>query len=207
MKKKKALIIDYQSGNILSVKRAIEYLGYEAKISSDKNLISNADRLILPGVGHFGFAMKKLEIFKESILEFLKKKRPFMGICLGMQLLYGKSEEDNFSNNGLNIFKGKVIRFSADDLIIPHIGWNGINLNKYDLEQKIFKNISENAKFYFVHSFHCNDLDESTRNIYSNYLGNKFISSTIKDNVFAFQFHPEKSSTQGLQIYRNFFSI
>ena len=87
----------------------------------DKNLISDADRLILPGVGHFGFAMKKLEFFKESILEFLNKKKPFMGICLGMQLLYEKSEEDNFSNYGLNIFKGKVIKFPSDNLIIPHI--------------------------------------------------------------------------------------
>ena len=205
--KKKALIVDYKSGNVLSVKRAIEHLGYEAKISSDKNLISNADRLILPGVGHFGFAVEKLEFFKESILEFFKKKRPFMGICLGMQLLYEISEEDNFSNYGLNIFKGKVIKFSKDNLIIPHIGWSTINLNKYDLEQKIFKDINEDARFYFVHSFHCDDQDESTKNIYSNYEGNKFISSTIKDNVFAFQFHPEKSSTQGLQIYKNFFSI
>jgi imidazole glycerol-phosphate synthase subunit HisH len=205
--KKKTIIIDYNSGNLLSVKRAVEYLGFDAEISSDQKKILEADRLIMPGVGHFGFAMKKIEYLRSTILNFLEKKRPFMGICLGMQLLYEKSEEDNFTQKGFEIFKGKVLKFSSKSLIIPHIGWNSIMLDDENKKEKIFSNISENSKFYFVHSFHCADEDQNTLNIYSSYKGNKFISSTIKENIFSFQFHPEKSSSQGLEIYKNFFSI
>ena len=205
--KKKTVIIDYKSGNLLSVKRAVEYLGFDAEISSDQKKILEADRLIMPGVGHFGFAMKKIEYLRLTILNFLEKERPFMGICLGMQLLYEKSEEDNFTQKGFEIFKGKVLKFSSENLIIPHIGWNSILLDDKIKKEKIFSNINDNSKFYFVHSFHCADEDQSTLNIYSSYKGNKFISSTIKENIFSFQFHPEKSSSQGLQIYRNFFSI
>ena len=151
--------------------------------------------------------MKKIEYLRSTILNFLEKERPFMGICLGMQLLYEKSEEDNFTQKGFEIFKGKVLKFSSENLIIPHIGWNSILLDYKIKKEKIFLNINENSKFYFVHSFHCVDEDQSTLNIYSSYKGNKFISSTIKENIFSFQFHPEKSSSQGLQIYRNFFSI
>ena len=191
--KKKTIIVDYKSGNLLSVKRAVEYLGYNAEITSDQKKILDADRLIMPGVGHFGFAMKKIEYLRPTILNFLEKKKPFMGICLGMQLLYEKSEEDNFTQKGFEIFKGKVLKFSSKNLIIPHIGWNSI--------------ILDDSKFYFVHSFHCVDQDQNTSNIYSSYKGNKFISSSIRENIFSFQFHPEKSSSQGLQIYKNFFSI
>jgi glutamine amidotransferase len=205
--KKKAIIIDYKSGNLLSVKRAVEYLGHNAEISSDQKKILEADRLIMPGVGHFGFAMKKIEYLRSTVLNFIEKKRPFMGICLGMQLLYEKSEEDNFAQKGFNIFKGKVLKFSSENLIIPHIGWNSLMLDDKIKNEKIFSNIGDNSKFYFVHSFHCVDEDQNTSNIYSSYNGNKFISSTIKENVFSFQFHPEKSSSQGLEIYKNFFSI
>ena len=114
--KKKTIIIDYKSGNLLSVKRAVEYLGYDAEISSDQKKILEADRIIMPGVGHFGFAMKKIEYLRSTILNFIEKERPFMGICLGMQLLYEKSEEDNFTQKGFEIFKGKVLKFSSENL-------------------------------------------------------------------------------------------
>ena len=205
--RKKTIIIDYKSGNLLSVKRAVEYWGYNAEISSDKKKISEADRLIMPGVGHFGYAMNKIEYLRSAILNFIEKKRPFMGICLGMQLLYEKSEEDNFTQRGLNLFKGKVLKFSSENLIIPHIGWNSLIIDDKIKNEKIFSNISSESKFYFVHSYHCADEDQNTLNIYSSYRGHKFISSTIKENIFCFQFHPEKSSSQGLEIYKNFFSI
>ena len=205
--KKKTIIVDYKSGNLLSVRRAVEYLGYNAEITSDQKKILDADRLIMPGVGHFGFAMKKIEYLRPTILNFLEKKKPFMGICLGMQLLYEKSEEDNFTQKGFEIFKGKVLKFSSKNLIIPHIGWNSMILDDKIKKEKIFSNISDDSKFYFVHSFHCVDQDQNTLNIYSSYKGNKFISSSIRENIFSFQFHPEKSSSQGLQIYKNFFSI
>jgi glutamine amidotransferase len=205
---KKSVIINFGSGNILSVKRAIEYLGFEAEISSEKEKILNADRVILPGVGHFGAAIKNLTSIKNEIHEFIKKQRPFMGVCLGMQLLYNKSEENNFKEKGFEIFNGNVVKLpSKPNLIVPHIGWAKLNFDKGFKNEKIFKNINNNSRFYFVHSYHCEDTDANSQKTYTTYNKFDFISSASKDNVFAFQFHPEKSSKDGIQIYKNFFNI
>jgi glutamine amidotransferase len=205
---KKSIIINFGSGNILSVKRAIEYLGFEAEISFEKEKILNADRIILPGVGHFGSAIKNLSFLKNDILEFIKKERPFMGVCLGMQLLYCKSEENNFKEKGFEILNGKVVKLpSKPNFIVPHIGWANLSFDKEIVNQKIFKNINNNSRFYFVHSYHCEDTDDNSQKTYTNYNGFNFVSSATKGNVFAFQFHPEKSSKDGLQIYKNFFNI
>jgi glutamine amidotransferase len=205
---KKSVIINFGSGNILSVKRAIEYLGFEAEISSEKEKILNADRVILPGVGHFGAAIKNLTSIKNEIHEFIKKQRPFMGVCLGMQLLYNKSEENNFKEKGFEIFNGNAVKLpSKPNFIVPHIGWAKLNFDKGFKNEKIFKNINNNSRFYFVHSYHCEDADANSQKTYTNYNAFNFVSSATKDNVFAFQFHPEKSSKDGLQIYKNFFNV
>lgn len=205
---KKTVIINFGSGNTLSVKRAIEYLGFEAEISSEKEKILNADRVILPGVGHFGPAIKNLSSIKNEIHEFIKKQRPFMGVCLGMQLLYSKSEENNFKEKGFAIFNGKVVKLpSKPNFIVPHIGWANLRFDRETVNQKIFKNINNNSRFYFIHSYYCEDIDINSQKTYTTYNKFDFISSASKDNVFAFQFHPEKSSKDGLQIYKNFFNI
>jgi glutamine amidotransferase len=206
---KKILIIDYKLGNIMSVKRAVEYHGAEAEVSDDFKKILNADRIIIPGVGNFANGIININYFREYILNFVEKERPLMGICLGMQLMYQKSEEDQYKNNGLSYVKGSVIKFknNFENLVVPHVGWNTIDFADNRYKNKIFNKITKDSRFYFVHSYYCDDKDQESENYYSIYSNIKFCAATIKKNVYLFQFHPEKSSNDGLQIYKNFLTI
>lgn len=198
-------IIDYDAGNIKSVEKAFHYLGQEAVITRDADIILNADGVILPGVGAFGDAMAKLHSFGlvEVIHRCVDKNIPFLGICLGLQLLFEGSEESP-GVEGLHILDGRILRLpSGVGLKIPHIGWNDL---KFPNEGRLFKGISEKAYVYFVHSYYLQADKADIVTATTNY-GELIHASVEKDNVFACQFHPEKSSDVGMQILRNFVSV
>lgn len=195
-------IIDYGAGNILSVQKALNFIGCEAEVTSDASKILAADSAILPGVGSFGDAMDNLKKsgLVSAVKEFAASGKPFLGICLGLQILFDKGEESP-GVEGLSIFGGEVNRFPSDmGLKIPHIGWNSI---KYNKDCPIFKGLPENPYVYFVHSYYLNSYDKDVVSAVAEY-GIKFHAAVWKDNVFATQFHPEKSGSVGLQILRNF---
>lgn len=208
MSNSKVVIIDYNMGNLRSVQKAFEKVGCNAIVSNDIDTIKNADKIVLPGVGAFKDGMKHLaELNLIDILneEVIVNKKPFLGICLGMQLLSKKSYE-NGQTNGLGWIDAEVVKFDFIDfdkkLKIPHIGWNNTS---YKNKNKLFKKIPNNSDFYFVHSYHFNtqeDVITSTTDY-----GFDFISSINKDNIYAFQFHPEKSQTVGLQLIENFVTL
>lgn len=198
-------IIDYGAGNLQSVKKAFDFIGAESVITDDSKVILSADKILLPGVGSFGDAMDSMA--KNGLVEIVKEcaqsSKPFLGICLGLQLLFEESEESP-GVKGLGIFKGKIRKFSPDmGLKIPHIGWNSLSIKQKD---GIFKDIPENAYVYFVHSYYLLAEDENDIATVTNY-GIDFHSAVGKNNVFATQFHPEKSGDVGLQILRNFASM
>ncbi|MDD3269462.1 MAG: imidazole glycerol phosphate synthase subunit HisH [Syntrophomonadaceae bacterium] len=198
-------IIDYGMGNVRSVFNAMEYLDYDSIISSDYSDIEHCSHIILPGVGAFAEAMKnirKRSLDKILEQEVLYKGKPFLGICLGMQLLASSSEEFGV-HDGLGWFKGQVLKLKAeeDGLKMPHIGWNDIKICK---EHPIFKGLNQDtATFYFVHSFHLNCKDENEQLAYCEY-GEKFTAAIFRDNIVATQFHPEKSQDNGLLLLNNF---
>lgn len=195
-------IIDYGAGNIMSVQKALDYIGCEAEVTSDAAKILAADGAILPGVGSFGDAMDNLEKsgLVSAVKEFAASGKPFLGICLGLQILFDKSAESP-DVQGLSIFGGEVNRFPSDmGLKIPHIGWNSIEYNR---DCPLFKGLPETPYVYFVHSYYLNAADESVVSATADY-GIKFHAAAWKGNVFATQFHPEKSGSVGLQILRNF---
>ncbi len=194
-------IIDYDAGNIKSVAKALEYLGEVPVVTRGKEILRKADKVILPGVGSFGDAMHKLHEYGlvEVIKEIIENKTPFLGICLGLQLLFESSEESP-GVKGLGILKGKIVRFSEENnLKIPHIGWNSLS---YPKKGTLFEGIAENSYVYFVHSYYL-QAEEDVVVATSEY-GNLIHASVEKDNLFACQFHPEKSSEVGLAILRNF---
>ena len=198
------VIIDYDAGNIRSVEKAIQYLGEDVLISRDPDVILSADHIILPGVGAFGDAMKKLEAYGliPVIHEAVKRQIPFLGICLGLQLLFSSSDESP-GINGLGILKGKIKRIpEREGLKIPHIGWNSLSFPK---KGRLYKNMEENSYVYYVHSYYL-EAEEDIVAATSEY-GVKIHASVEKNNVFACQFHPEKSSSVGLRILRNFIDI
>lgn len=198
-------IIDYDAGNIKSVEKALHYLGEEAVITRDRDTILGADRVILPGVGAFGDAMEKLRTYEldKVIQEVVAKNTPFLGICLGLQLLFESSEESE-SVEGLGILKGKVVRLPEEsDLKIPHIGWNSL---KYPNPGRLFTGIAEDSYVYFVHSYYLQAKDPSIVTATTEY-GTLIHASVEQGNVFACQFHPEKSSEVGMQILKNFLTI
>lgn len=193
-------IVDYGAGNIFSVKNALDYLGLESRLVSDKDSIKNADAVILPGVGAFPSAMKMLE--NSGLVETIKEeavKKPFLGICLGMQLIFEKGYEFE-ECDGLGLIKGSVRKMESEDLIIPHMGWN--KLEKLN-DCKLLKNIGDNEYVYFVHSYkaECDDKDISA---YCEYGGR--VPALVHDGkyVYGAQFHPEKSGETGLKILKNF---
>ena len=198
-------IIDYDAGNIKSVEKALLYLGEEAVITRDRDAILRADRVILPGVGAFGDAMDKLRTYglDKVIQEVVGQNTPFLGICLGLQLLFESSEESE-GVEGLGILKGKVVRLPEEsDLKIPHIGWNSL---KYPNPGRLFTGIAEDSYVYFVHSYYLQAKDPSIVTATAEY-GTLIHASVEQGNVFACQFHPEKSSEVGMQILKNFLTI
>lgn len=198
-------IIDYDAGNIRSVEKALQYLGQEAVITRDADTILHADGVILPGVGAFGDAMAKLHSYGlvEVIRRTVEAQIPFLGICLGLQLLFESSDESP-GVEGLHILDGKILRIPAQPgLKIPHIGWNNLS---FPNAGRLFKGIPENSYVYFVHSYYLQASDPVIVTAATEY-GTLIHASVEKDNVFACQFHPEKSSDVGMQILRNFIEI
>lgn len=199
-------IIDYGMGNLRSVQKALEHLGSSATISSSPSQIAAAEKVILPGVGAFRDAIKairKHDLF-DVIHDFVDSGKPFLGICLGLQLLFDLSYEDG-EYEGLGIVPGKVRKFELPpDLKIPHMGWN--QLSTRAAQNTLLKDISDDAWFYFVHSYYVDPSDDSWTAARTDY-GGEFVSVVNRGNVFATQFHPEKSQQAGLQLLRNFISL
>ena len=195
-------IIDYDAGNIKSVEKALQYLGEETCVTRSPEEILAAEKVILPGVGAFGDAMQKLHQYGlvEVIEEVVNRRKPLLGICLGLQLLFESSEESP-GVEGLGILKGKIVRFPEDAGVkIPHVGWNSL---QYPNPGRLFANVPENAFVYFVHSYYLKAEDPQIVTA-SAWYGAQIHASVEKDQVFACQFHPEKSSETGLQILKNF---
>lgn len=198
-------IIDYDAGNIKSVEKALQKLGAEVCITKDAEVILNADKVILPGVGAFGDAMANLKKYglDEVIHQVVEKGTPFFGICLGLQLLFESSDETP-GVEGLGILKGKILRIpDKDDLKIPHMGWNSLHLQN---EGRLFKGLPEQSYVYFVHSYYLKAEEEEIVKATTEYSVN-IHASVEKGNVFACQFHPEKSSDVGLTILKNFVEL
>ncbi len=202
------VIIDYNMGNLRSVQKAFEKVGSNAIITKDHEEIRNASKIVLPGVGSFKDGMKHLEelglidVLNEEIIQ---KKKPFLGICLGMQLIANKSYE-NGETSGLNWIDAQVVKFDFSSqtkkLKIPHVGWNELTFNN---KNRLFNDIEEHSDFYFVHSYHFKT-NEDIVTSYTDY-GFNFTSSVNKENIYAFQFHPEKSQTLGLKLIENFVNL
>ncbi len=195
-------IIDYDAGNLRSVEKALQYLGKETIVTRDPEQIRKADKVILPGVGAFGDAMKKLQEYHLDTLihEIADSGKPLLGICLGLQLLFEESEESP-GVEGLGILEGKIRRIpEGEGLKVPHIGWNSLHLEH---NGRLFRNIPENSYVYFVHSYYLEAKDPEIVKASTEY-GVHIHASVEKNNLFACQFHPEKSSETGLQILKNF---
>lgn len=198
-------MIDYDAGNIKSVEKALQKLGADVVITKNPQDILNADKVILPGVGAFGDAMNNLKKYglDTVIHQVVEKGTPFLGICLGLQLLFERSDESPGAV-GLGILKGEILRIpEAEGLKIPHMGWNSLHLQN---DGKLFKGLKENDYVYFVHSYYLKAEEEEIVKATTNYSVN-IHASVEKDNVFACQFHPEKSSDVGLQILKNFVEL
>ncbi|HEX9060151.1 MAG TPA: imidazole glycerol phosphate synthase subunit HisH [Clostridia bacterium] len=199
-------IIDYGVGNLRSVEKAFQFIGMNAEVSSDSEFILSADGVVLPGVGAFADAMESLQ--KAGMIDVVKSAvksgKPFLGICLGMQLLFDHSEEGGDRVEGLGIFKGCIRQLPLDmNLKVPHMGWNHL---EYDKNSKIFDGLPENPFVYFVHSYYLTAENRENVIARTDY-GIKFDVAVGHDNVFATQFHPEKSGKIGLQILRNWSSL
>lgn len=194
-------IVDYGLGNLASVKKALDFIGVSCCISDDHEVISDADCIILPGVGSFRQGMKNLKEKGLDILlteEVIKKKKPFFGICLGMQLIFSRGTEPE-NSEGLGWIEGTVCRFKENGLRIPHMGWNSIKI----LNDSILHKDSIND-VYFIHTYHAVPEDPNVIAATVAY-GEEVVASVQKDNIFATQFHPEKSQTAGLSILKNYF--
>jgi len=197
-------IIDYGMGNLRSVQKGFERMGREAVVTRDPRAILDAGKVVLPGVGAFPDCMRNLEEYGliDAVQKSIASGKPFLGICLGLQLLFTESEEFGISK-GLDIIKGRVIRFKGaefKDLKIPHMGWNSASIRR---RPPAMADVPDNNYFYFVHSFHVVPEDKGVIATTTNY-GIDFISSIWKDNIFAVQFHPEKSQALGLSILKRF---
>ena len=195
-------ILDYDAGNIKSVEKAFKILGEETVLTRDFSVIEKADRLVLPGVGSFAAAMDNLKKYEldKAIHDFVASGKPFFGICLGLQLLFESSEESP-GVEGLHVLDGVVKRIpDGEGIKVPHIGWNSLD---FPNEGRLFKGINEGAFVYFVHSYYLQAKEPSIVTATTEY-GCHIHASVEKDNIFACQFHPEKSSTVGLKILKNF---
>ena len=199
-------LLDYGAGNVRSVQKALTAAGGEVRLVSDPEAVRRADAVVLPGVGAFDDcvnAMQRQELFCAT-KDFIGTGKPFLGICVGYQALFEKSEEFNSCAAGLGVFGGSVVRFAENGIKIPQIGWNEVEFEKP--ECPILKGIKSGSHFYFVHSYFPKPSDESivaTRTTY----GETFASAVWRDNVFATQFHPEKSQKVGLKLLENFVGL
>jgi len=200
----KIAIIDYGMGNLRSVQKALEFVGAKAKITQSPDDILKADKVVLPGVGAFAVAIEKLKALGliEPIKKVIKSDKPFLGICLGLQLFFTESAEAA-GIKGLDIFKGTVDKFK--EVKVPHIGWNQINKNQQN-NNRLFNGIDEGTNMYFCHSYFVNPIDKSIIAAKTNY-GRDFVSAVSKGNIFGVQFHPEKSQRLGLKILENFLKV
>ncbi|MGH7163931.1 MAG: imidazole glycerol phosphate synthase subunit HisH [Nitrospiraceae bacterium] len=194
-------IIDYGMGNLRSVQKAFEAVGHGAVVTRDRRVLSEASHLVLPGVGAFADCMRNLEEYGliEPIRRGIESGKPFLGICLGLQLLFTESEEFGV-HKGLDIVSGRVKRFPATALKVPHMGWNALTIRR---TAPPLREIDSGAHLYFVHSYYVEPADAAVVSTRTEY-GIPFVSSIWRDNLFACQFHPEKSQAVGLRIVRNF---
>jgi imidazole glycerol-phosphate synthase subunit HisH len=200
-------ILDYGMGNLRSVQKGFEHVGAAARIVREPDEIGHVRRLVLPGVGAFGDAMEHLRgrQLVDPILAFIRTGRPFLGICLGLQLLFESSEEDG-GHEGLGVFKGRVVRFRPIDksMKVPHMGWNALRLTQPACA--LFHGLGKRPSVYFVHSFHAAPADETVTAAVADY-GGEFCAAVHAGNVFACQFHPEKSQRVGLRMLANFSTL
>jgi len=194
-------IVDYGMGNLRSVQKAFEAVGHGAVVTRDRRVLSEASHLVLPGVGAFADCMRNLEEYGliEPIRRGIESGKPFLGICLGLQLLFTESEEFGV-HKGLDIVPGRVKRFPATALKVPHMGWNALTIRR---TAPPLRELDAGAHLYFVHSYYVEPADASVVSTITEY-GIPFVSSIWRDNLFACQFHPEKSQAAGLRIVRNF---
>jgi glutamine amidotransferase len=195
-------IIDYEMGNLRSVQKGFERVGHAATITSDPAVLADADKIVLPGVGAFRDAIGALRARKlvEPVRTSIAAGKPFLGICLGLQLLFDKSFEDG-QYEGLGVIPGEVVRFKVPaQFKVPHMGWNQVQFRR---QPPVFEGIDESTHFYFVHSYYVVPRDQSIVATDTEYSAN-FCSSIWRDNLFAVQFHPEKSQAAGLRLLKNF---
>ena len=195
-------IIDYGMGNLRSVSKAFEAVGHQAEVTRDTHVIGNASHVVLPGVGAFGDCMANVERYglAEAIRASIQSGKPFLGICLGLQLLFTESEEFGM-HKGLGIIPGRVRRFEIDPTLkVPHMGWNRVNIQR---PCPLFEGITDGEHWYFVHSYFVDPIDRRIAATTTTY-GVPFVSSIWQDNVVACQFHPEKSQGVGLQLMKSF---
>lgn len=197
-------VIDYDAGNLKSVEKALVFLGEEVMVSREKEEILRADKVILPGVGAFGDAMEKLSRYHlvDTIRQVVEKKTPFLGICLGLQLLFERSDESK-GVEGLGILKGEILRLPDTGRKVPHMGWNSLEIKE---KATLFRGIEKMPYVYFVHSYYLKAADTEVVAATTEY-GTQIHASVEKENVFGCQFHPEKSGDVGLQILRNFAAL
>lgn len=195
-------IIDYQMGNLRSVQKGFERVGHSAVISNDAEVIRSADKIVLPGVGAFGDAMRELKArnLVDPICDSVDSGKPFLGICLGLQLLFDVGYE-NGENKGLGILPGKVVRFEVpEEYKVPHMGWNELNIKQ---PAPLLEGVEDKSQLYFVHSYYVVPDDESVIAATADY-PEPFCAMVWRDNLMATQFHPEKSQSIGLKLLENF---
>ncbi len=197
-------MIDYGMGNLRSVEKGFLKVGADVNVTNDPEVVEKADAVVLPGVGAFKDCMKELKNLGlvDTVKESIRNGKPYLGICLGLQVLFTESEEFG-TCQGLDIFRGKVVRFENSELKIPQMGWNQLNIKK---DTPLFNGIPDNSYVYFVHSYYVAPEDKSIVATTTDY-GIEFTSSVCTDNVYAVQFHPEKSQDLGLRLLKNFKDI
>jgi glutamine amidotransferase len=200
-------VIDYGMGNLRSVEKALEVAGGRTKVTSSPGDIRAAAKIVFPGVGSFGAAMKELK--KRGLIAPIKEAvasgKPFLGLCLGLQLLFEKSEEAP-GVKGLGVLKGDVRRFRLKGFKVPHMGWNSIKVKNQKSKVKILEKIPDGSYMYFVHSYYVRPKEKGVVLTTTDY-GTNFVSGVAKDNVYGLQFHPEKSQASGLKIMENFVKL
>jgi len=197
-------IVDYGMGNLRSVEKGFLKVGVDVKVTNRPEVIDKADGVVLPGVGAFRDCMRELANLQlvDALAAAIKKNKPYLGICLGLQVLFSESEEFG-TCRGLDIFRGRVKRFPESELKVPHMGWNEIKIQK---NNPLLLGIRDSTYFYFVHSFYVESENKSVVSATTEY-GVDFVSMICKDNIYAVQFHPEKSQMSGLRLLRNFGDI